>query len=162
GARERKQASLALGSLRPDLREAGGDDAEGADTRGKRLGRRVEHAAAGYADHDEVHIFRHFGDRRVASDAGNGLAPAVHWIGGAGEVGREDVAEELAADRAAAFRGADNRDRAGGEERPQRRDDREVVALVDTCSETLGRGDRKANLDLAAVQRARDLEARVA
>ena len=71
------------------------------------------------------------GDRAVAAHAGDGLAVAVDRIRGAGELAGEDVAEELAADRAAPARRADDGDRLRLEERAQRRDDGDVVARLD-------------------------------
>ena len=55
-------------------------------------------------------------------------------IRGAGEVALEHVAEELAADRAAPRRGADDGDARRLEERPQRGDDGGVVALLDAAA----------------------------
>ena len=57
----------------------------------------------------------------------------VDGIGGPGEVGGEDVAEELAADRAAAARGADHGDRPRLEEGRSEAVDGDVVALVDAA-----------------------------
>ena len=85
----------------------------------------------------------------VAAHAGHRAAVAVDRVGGAGEVGLEDVAEELAADRAAPARGADDGDAAGLEERAQRGGDGDVVALVDPLLVALGRRDRELDLDLA-------------
>ena len=71
----------------------------------------------------------------------------------------EDVAEELAADRAAPLRGADDGDARRLEERPQRGDDGLVVARVDVLAVASGRGDRELHLDLAALELAGQLEA---
>ena len=98
-------------------------------------------------------------DRPVAAHAGDRLAVAVDRVGGAGEVAGEDVAEELAADRAAPPRGADDGDAPRLEERPQRGDDRHVVARVDVLAVALGRRDRELHLELAALELARQLEA---
>ena len=67
---------------------------------------------------------------RIPGHAADRLGTAVDRVRGSGEVGGQDVAEELAADRAATRRRADDRDRARREERPQRCRDRDVVALV--------------------------------
>lgn len=91
-------------------------------------------------------------------DTGNGVPVPVHGIGGAREVAGENVAEQLAADRAAARRGSEHRDRARPEEGLERRANRDVVA----CGRLLAIGgrrlDRKPDLGLAALTRARDRE----
>ena len=53
----------------------------------------------------------------VAGDAADRLAAAVDGVDRAGEIGLEHVAEQLAADRPAAWRGADHGDRTRLEER---------------------------------------------
>src|SRR6185369_14618689 len=100
-------------------------------------------------------------DRAVAADASDGLPFTVDRVGSAPEVGGKHVAEELAADRAAAPRGADHGDRGRREERSQRGGDGQVVALVYSRPEVLGGCDRELHLHLAALQLARDPEARV-
>ena len=71
---------------------------------------RLEHERAGNADDREVDRVGDLLDRAVGANARDRFARAVDRIGGAGEVRRENVAEELAADRAAALRGADHGD----------------------------------------------------
>ena len=138
----------------PDLGEAGGDDAERAHAvpRAPPPPRRAR-ARPGTQMTARSTGSGHLADRPVAAHAGDRLAAAVDRVGGAGEVRREDVAEQLAADRAAPRRRADDRDRRRREERPQRRGDGDVVALVDARAEALGRRDREAHLDLAAFER---------
>ena len=109
-ADEREQLLLPLGALRADLGEAGGDDAERRHAVAQRRLGRVEHARARHADDGEVDRVGDLLDRRVRAHAGDRLAAAVDGVGGAGEVRGEDVAEELAADRAAARRRADHGD----------------------------------------------------
>ena len=159
---EREQLLLALGAFGADLGESRGDHAQRLDALPQCLLCRLEHAAAGHADDCEVDWIGDLLDRRVRAHACDGLAVAVDGVRGAGEVRSEDVAEELTADRAAALRRADDGDGGRSEERPERRGDRDVVALLDPGAEVLRRGDREAHLDLAAAERARHLEARVA
>src|SRR5262249_51994760 len=88
-------------------------------------------------------------------------AVAVDRIGGTGEVGVEDVAKELAADRATTARRADHGQRSWSEERSQRGDDADVVTRLDPESQLARRRDREPQLDLAALELARELEAGV-
>ena len=116
------------------LGEARRDDDERADAGLERLLCRVEHQLARQADDREVDRLRDLRHRAVAVDAGDGVAVAVHRVHGAGEVAGEDVAEELAADRAAALRGADDGDGARPEERLERGAHRDVVAFGDVLA----------------------------
>ena len=161
GAHERQQLLLARDALGPGLGEARRDDAERARPRAQRFLGGGEHELAGKADHAEVDRIADLLERAVGAHAGDGLTGAVDGIGGAGEPAREDVAEQLAADRPAPRRGADHGDRARLEERAQRRGHRDVVALVDSRAVALGRLDREPHLDDAAVERARRHEAGV-
>ena len=97
----------------------------------------------------------------VGAHPGDGLTRAVDGIRGAGEPAGEDVAEQLAADRAAPCRGADHGDGPRLEERAQRRGHRDVVALVDSRPVALGCLDREPHLDHAALEGARRHEAGV-
>ena len=160
-ADEREQPLLPLGALRADLGEARRDHAERLDPARERLLGRSEDVLSGEADDGEVDGLGQLLERSEAADAADGLAVAVDRVGGALEVGGEDVAEQLAADRPSPVRRADDGQRARLEERPQRGGDGAVVALVHARPERLGRGDRERDLDLAAVELARDVEARV-
>ena len=93
-------------------------------------------SSPGKADHAEVDRVADLLERAVGAHAGNRLAGAVDRVGGAREPAGEDVAEQLAADRAAPRGGADHGNRAGLEERPQRGGDCDVVALVDPCADS--------------------------
>ena len=130
-ADERQQPLLLLASLCAHLCEAGRDDAERAYalTQARRGG--VQHLRAGNADHGEVDVVRNRFNGCVGTNARNRLAAPVHGIRGAVEVGREHVAKQLAADRAATPRGADDGDALRREEVGERRGDRDVVAFLD-------------------------------
>jgi hypothetical protein len=158
---ELEQTALSLDALLADLCEAGGDHTQRPDPVCEASLGRVEHLRAGEADHGQVDLVRNVRDHGVAADAGDRLAPAVHRIGGSGEVCGEDVAEELPSDRPAPGRGAEHGDGPRLEEGPQRGDDPDVVALVDPRREALGGGDREPHLDRAALELAHDLEADV-
>ena len=98
-------------------------------------------------------------DRAVAAHAGDRLAAAVDRVGGAGEVGLEHVAEELAADRAAPARGADH-----GHARGSKNGRSEAATATWSRSSTRARNASvaaigKLHLDLAVLELARDLEA---
>ena len=80
-------------------------------------------------------------------------------IGGSGEVRLEDVAEELAADRATPRRRTDDGDAPRLEERAQRCNDGGVIAFLDTELEPLRCRDREPHLDDAAGELALQLEA---
>jgi len=160
-ADESQQTLLPLAPDRAGLGEARRDHTQRANAAAEgRLGG-VEHLRPGQADHGEVDRIRNLLDRAVGTHARDRLARSVDGIGGAGEVGGEDVAEELAADGAAAARRSDHRDAPGREERAQRRGDCDVVARLDALAEPLGRSDREPQLDLAAAELVRELEARV-
>src|SRR5206468_265132 len=96
GAYELEQKPLALDALLADLREAGRDHAEGADAAREAGPGGVEHLGAGEAEHREVDLVGDLVHAAIAAHAGDGLAAPVDGVGDAGEVGREDVAEELA------------------------------------------------------------------
>ena len=123
--------------------------------------RRFEHVAARNADHGEIDGIGDLLDRAIGAYSGDRFSRAVHGVRRAYEVGGDDVAKELAADDAASLRRADHGDAGWGEERTERRRDGDVVALLDPRAELLGRCDREPNLDLAALERARHLEAGV-
>ena len=157
-AHQAEQELLALAALGADLGEAGGDDAERLDsTRERRLGG-LEHQRAGQADDGEVDDLGYLSDGSVRAHAGDRLSAQVDGIGRTGEVGGEDVSEELAADRAAAARSTDHGDRPRLEEGAEGGGHGEVVALVDARAVQLGGRDREANLEFPAVQLSRHLE----
>ena len=99
-AHEREQLVLARRSLGAGLGEPGRDDAERLHA-----GASAARAASSTRSPGTQMIARSTvsgtSPTRVAGDAADRLARAVDGIGGAGEVGLKDVAEELAADRAA-------------------------------------------------------------
>ena len=130
-ADEGEQLVLSLDAFGPRLGEACRDDAEGARAGAQRFLRGVDHALARQADDAQVDRIGDLLDRAVGADPGDGLAGAVDRVGGAGEPSCEDVAEQLAADRAAARRGTDHGNRRRLEERSQRGGHGDVVTLVD-------------------------------
>ena len=85
----------------------------------RRLGL-VEHRLAGDAEDGEVDGVGDVRDRRIGLHAGDRGGLRVDGVGDPVEVRVEDVAEELAADRAAPRRGADDGDRLRLEERRER------------------------------------------
>ena len=95
-------------------------------------------------------------------NAGDGIAAPVHGVDGACEVAGEDVAEQLAADRAATLRRAYDRDGARLEEGLERGAHRDVVARGHLLPIVAGGGDRKPDLQLAGFAGARHLESGVA
>ena len=157
-AHEREQTALPLATSLAGLGEPGGDHAEGRHAVTERIRRCVEYMLGGQTDDREVDSIFDLTNRRVRADAGDRLPFEVDGKRGADEIGFEDVAEELAADRAAPPRGADHHDRGGGEERAQRGDDGGVVTFLHTRGQGAGRGEREAKLDLAALPRAHQLE----
>jgi hypothetical protein len=64
--------------------------------------RGVEDLVGRKADHGQIDLSGDLVDRVVGANAGDRLAFEVDGVGGAREVGVEDVAEELAPDRPAA------------------------------------------------------------
>ena len=160
GTNEGEQLLLALDAFAPHLGEACRDDHERAHALAQRLLGGFEHRGRRQRDHGEVDLVRDLFDRAIGADAGHGLAVAVDREGGAGEVAGEDIAEELATDRAATLGGPDDRDASGQEEGRQRGDDRFVIAGLDARAIALRGRDRELNLQLAALQLARQLEAR--
>ena len=158
-ANEAEQALLALAALGADLGEAGRDDAERLDAAHERGLGSVEHVRPRQADDCEVDDLGDITDRLVRRHAAHRLAVPVDRVRRAGEVRRQNVSEQLAADRAPAARGADHSDRLRLEERAEGGRDGEVVALVDAGAVPLRRRDREANFELAAVELPRHLEA---
>ena len=92
---------LACGAFRAGLGEARRDHAERADAAAQAGLGRAEDELARHADHREIDLVGDLVDGRVAVHAGDGDAVAVDGVRGAGEVRAENVAIELAADRAA-------------------------------------------------------------
>ena len=107
---ERQQLLLTHTSLGTVLGKAGRDDADRADARAQRRFGRGQDVLARDADDDELEVVRDLLDGRIRAHAADRLRVAVHRVGGAGELAGEDVAEELAADRAAARGRADDGD----------------------------------------------------
>ena len=143
---ECEQPLLSVASLRTGLGEPGGDHAE---RRGLRDASAAPAASsdllARKADDGKVDRVVDLLDRCVRAHAGDRLRLPVDRICGADEVRRQDVAEELAADRAAprATRPR-RRPTTGWKNGPQRVDDRDVVALVDAACVVARRRDREA------------------
>ena len=105
------------------------------------------------------------GRQTTARSMGSGMSPMVlyprtpatdspfQFTGyGTPATALEDVAEELASDRAPARRGAEHRDGLRLEERTERRDDRSVITFLDERCVTDGGSDRERHLDLAAAE----------
>ena len=117
-ADEGEKLVLTFRSFAPDLRKAGRDDAECACPALERRLAPGDHQLARQADDGEVDRLRDLLDRRVALDAGDRLAVAVDRIGAALEATLEDVAEEIAPDRAVTRRRAQHGHAFRLEERP--------------------------------------------
>ena len=156
---ELEEPLLALDALDARLGEPGGDHDERPDARAERLVGGGQHGVRGDADHGEVDGIGDLRDRPVSAHPRDGHALAVDGVGGSEEVRLDDVPEELAADRAATARCADDRDAVRLEERPERCGHGDVVPLRDTFLEQLRAGDREDHLDLSALELARQLEA---
>src|SRR5262249_52938306 len=146
-ADEREQTLLPLRPFAARFGEAGRDDDERANARRERLLCRVEHQLSWETDNSEVDGIGNLAHRAVAVDAGDRVAVAVHRVDGTGEIAGEDVAEELAADRAAALRGSDDGNGVRLEERLERRPHRDVIALGHVLAVGVGRRDREPNLE---------------
>ena len=160
-AYECEQTVLALATLLAGLGEAGRDDAKCTHAVPERIRRCVEHMLGRQTDDGEVDRVLDLSDRRVGAYAGDRLAFEVDGERGADEICFEDVAEELASDRATPARRADHGNRARGEEGAQRGDDGGVVAFLDSRRQCAGRGDGERELDLAALTCAPELESGV-
>jgi hypothetical protein len=109
-------------------------------------------------DDCEIDRVRDLADRPVGADAGHRLSFEVDGEGGADEICFEDVAEELASDRATPARGADHGHRGRGEEWTQRGDAGRVLSFVATRPQCAGCGDGETELDLAALSHVPELE----
>ena len=157
-ADELEQLLLALAAFLSDLGESCGDHAERADPGLERGPRSVEHVGAGQADDCEVDLLGQLLDRRVAPDAGHRLSRAVDRVRGSLELAGEDVPEDDASDRLAPRRRSDHRQARRREERAQRGDDREVIALLDVAAIGVRRLDRERDLEGSVVEGARDAE----
>ena len=96
-ADERQQPVLPLGAFAPELGEAGRDDAERARPGRSVLGRLEDDSAGGRRRRGRR--ARQLVDRGVAATPATAAPVAVHRVRRAGEPARDDVAEELAADR---------------------------------------------------------------
>ncbi len=155
---ELEQTVLPLATFPTGFGEAGRDHAQCRHTVAKRVRCRVEHTLRGQTDDYEIDRVGDLADRPVGADAGDRLSFEVDGEGGADEICFEDVAEELASDRATPARGADHGDRGRGEEWTQRGDDGGVVAFLDTRRQYAGCGDGEAELDLAALPHVPELE----
>ena len=159
---EREQALLPLRALVTRFGEARRDDDERADAGGERILCRREHLLARHADDGEVDRLLDLRHRPLAVDPRDGVALPVHGVHGAGEVAGEDVAEQLAPDRAATLRRAHHRDGARPEERLERGPHGHVVAFGHVVAIGIGGRDCEPDLELAAFAGAGDREAGVA
>ena len=155
----RQQPFLPLEARLPDLGEAGGDHDERADARAQRLLGGRHDSIGRDGDHGQVDRVGDLGHGRVRPHARHRLRAPVDRVGGAAEVTREDVPEELPADRSASPGGPDHGDGARLEERPEGGDDGRMVPLVDVPPVALRRCDRELHLDLAVLELAGELEA---
>ena len=98
---EREQLFLAGTTLHSGLGESGGNHAQRARAAPKRRLGGVEDAVARQADHAEIDRVGDVLDRGVGAHAGDRGARTVDRICSTGEAARQNVAEELSADRAA-------------------------------------------------------------
>ena len=114
------------------------------------------------ADDGKVDSLPDLGHRAVAVDSRDGVPFPVDGVDGAGEVAGEDVAKQLAADRAATLRGPDDGDGARLKERLERGPHGHVVAFGHVLAIRVGGRDREPDLELAALAGAGDREAGVA
>src|SRR5262249_27295706 len=158
---ECEQPVLAVAALRPHLGEAGGDDTQGAYAGAQHVLGGVEHLRTGDADHREVDDLGQLVDRGGWRPRGDWIGAAVERVSGSLEIGLEDVAEELATDRAAPTRRAEHGNGSRLEERLQRRDHANVVTALDAQGERPGRGDGEAELYLSAAELTNKVAGRV-
>ena len=130
--------------------------------RPQRLLRGVEHVLARDADDNEVELVRR-SRRATCTRAPSPTGSPLRLTGYAAppKSPASTLREELAADRSSARRCTDYGHGAWLEERSQRGDDADVVALVDALPVAHGRFDPKPHLDDAGVERSRRREADV-
>ena len=86
------------------------------------------------ADHGEVDLLGQLLDRRVRADAGHGSPVRLTGYAAPLNSARDDVPEDDAADCLAPGRRSNHGNARGSEERAQRGDDGEVVALLDVSA----------------------------
>ena len=112
-AHEREQTVLPLATLLAGLGEARRDHAQCVHAVAERVRCRVEHMLGGQTDDRELDRVVDLPDRRVGAHAGDRLPFEVDGERGADEICFEDVAEELAPDRATPARRTDHGNCAG-------------------------------------------------
>ena len=154
-----EQRPLAFLAFRADLREPRGDHADRPNPRIEDGLDRLEDCGRRKTDDGEIYGVGDVSDGAVSPNACDRLAVAIHGVCGTHVLALEDVAEELASDRAPARRGAEHRDGLRLEERTERRDDRSVITFLDERCITDGGSDRERHLDLAAAESSRHFEA---
>src|SRR5204863_7004572 len=93
-----------------------------------------------------VHGVDNLGDGAIRAHTRDRSSGAIHGKADADELAAQDVAEELTTDRARARGCPDHGNRLRVEKGPQRRDDADMIALVDAFTESLGRFEREAYL----------------
>ena len=161
GADEREQPFLALGAFVAGLGEARRDHAQRLDACAEGSFGCADHGFTGKADDREVDACRNLLDRVIAGDAGDRLSGTVHRVGDAREVLAQDVSEELTSNGSTPGRGAEDRNRRGGEEGPKRLRDGDMITLVYPGKVRLGRSDLEADLQDPALELPLDVEARI-
>ena len=153
-----EQGPLAFLAFRADLREPRGDHTDSPNPRIEDGLDRLEDCQR-RTDDGEIYGVGDVSDGAVSPNACDRLAVPIHGVCGTHVLALEDVAEELASDRAPARRGAEHRDGLRLEERTERRDDRSVITFLDERCVTDGGSDRERHLDLPPPPSSRHFEA---
>ncbi len=116
GAGDAGQLVLAGASFRARLTEPGGDHDQAVHALLRALLDDVDHAFGRHRDDGQVDLAVDGAHARVRPHARHRPHLPVHGVDGAGEVGGQEVAQHGLAHAARLARGADDRDRTGGEQ----------------------------------------------
>ncbi len=115
------EVALSLQSLRTRFREAGGDDDDALDALGGAGARSLQGGLGGQDDDGKIDRPRDVEDRSIGGHRLHDVGGRVDGVDGPCKAGREQVVEELAADRAPAPGRSDHCDGRWVEQRPDGR-----------------------------------------
>ena len=155
-----EQLPLPPCSLLAGLRKPGGDHEQRTHAGVRALARDPDDALSGYDDDRELDSAPDLADRVVGGQRLDDLGVLVDGVDGAVELGRQQVVEDLTADRPASAGRPDHGHRPRLEEAAHGCDRRDPLALVETRERL--RGERGGQLDLDRIARRAQLDRKAA
>ncbi len=127
------------------------DDDQGPNALLPALMGRLHHKRRGHDDHGQIDRAGDVPDGRVGGHGLDDIRSRVDRVHGTVESGDQEVVEDFPSDRPPGAGCPDHRDRAGGEERPHRRNGGGLLPAFEALDSFGGDGGGEGNVDLPQV-----------